>query len=362
MNEYDKIVSGFETPKETDIDVDKVTMKPFEKKTEKDFDIERIGVEQPKWYGELFNILVFATLSLVPLGLITLVDAKWDWSKYASWEFWVDYLTVQGVAWYVRIWVSQTRIRNLKYTNPIYITKENNIQDLVDRDYEKPFIDDYATKDDEMRKIRAWERKIKTKLLKITNKYRINNLTSYVKDTLNIKIDSVEPFILESDKKYRFKWRNRLWVEKQAKLNITINDLVHKLSKEWITLNITTQKVKYNRVSKTILISGIAPSIRKGDDADYKTNTTRVFLKRTLPSFIFIASFMFLILPLFGSGLSKELTAWLKFITKVIMIASSGIMMWLSAPDMFRETEIKATSERETTLNKYYKSSIGQYN
>lgn len=355
MNEYEKIVSGFEIPQEQPKETE--PKKPFEKKTEKDFNIERIGVEQPKWYSEAFNILIFATLSLVPIGLITLVDAKWDWSIYMSWEFWVDYLTVQGVAWYVRVWVSQTRMRNLKFTNIIYITKENNIQDLVDKDYEKPFIDEYATRDDERRKVRAWERKIKTKLLKITNRHRVNNLTSYVKDYLNAQNQALEPFVLESDKKYRLKWLNRLWAKRQVKLNAKINALVHKLSKEWITLNITTQKVKYNRVSKTILISGFAPSMGRSDEADYKTNSARVFLKRTLPSFVFMAALMFLILPLFGSGFSKELTAWLKFITKVIMIASSGIMMWLAAPDMFKETEIKATSERETTLNKYYKSS-----
>lgn len=358
MNEYEKIVSGFETKKEEEKPTK--TKPPFIKRTERDFNIERIGVEKPKWYGEVFNIIVFATLSLVPLGLITLVDAKWDWSTYATWEFWIDYLTVQGVAWYVRIWVSRTRMRNLKFSNQIYITKENNIQDLVDKDYEKPFIDEHATLDDETRKIRAWERKNKIKLLKMTNKHRINNLTSYVKTFLNEQNGILKPFELESDKKYRLKWLNRLWVKKQAKINAKINSLIHKLAKEWITQNINTQKVKYNRVSKTILISGLVPSTKKGDDADYKTNSSKVFLKRTLPSFIFTAAFMFLILPLFGSGFSKEITAWLKFITKVIMIASSGIMMWLSSPDMFKETEIKATSERETTLNKYYKSSIGQ--
>ena len=74
-----------------------------------------------------------------------------------------------------------------------------------------------------------------------------------------------------------------------------------------------------------------------------------------MPMFIFVSFIMFLIVPLFGSGLSKDLNAWGMFLTKVALVASSIFMVWINSRKLFRATEVKASGERSSTLNKYYK-------
>ena len=71
--------------------------------------------------------------------------------------------------------------------------------------------------------------------------------------------------------------------------------------------------------------------------------------------FIFVSFIMFLIVPLFGSGLSKDLNAWGMFLTKVALVASSIFMVWIPIQENFKATEVKASGERSGTLNKYYK-------
>jgi hypothetical protein len=91
------------------------------------------------------------------------------------------------------------------------------------------------------------------------------------------------------------------------------------------------------------------------DEANYKTESAKVFLSSTMPMFIFVSFIMFLIVPLFGSGLSKDLNAWGMFLTKVALVASSIFMVWINSRKLFRATEVKASGERSGTLNKYYK-------
>jgi hypothetical protein len=91
------------------------------------------------------------------------------------------------------------------------------------------------------------------------------------------------------------------------------------------------------------------------DEANYKTESAKVFLSSTMPMFIFVSFIMFLIVPLFGSGLSKDLNAWGMFLTKVALVASSIFMVWINSRKLFRATEVKASGERSSTLNKYYK-------
>lgn len=308
-----------------------------------------------KFFNELFNVLVFGAISLIPLGLITLLDPNWNWRMYATWLFWVDYLTIQVVSWYVRSWVFNNSMRKMMEISKVYHNQELNIQDFVDKDHVEPFIDKYAEDDDEQRKIRAFRRKIKLKLIKLNNKYHINNLSKHFKSTQNGIISASQPFEMKSDIKYKTNLVNSLWAKKQDKINIKINSLFEKLTTEWVENNIDTIKVRYSRVSKSILVSGYTPSQTVNDEANYKTESFKVFMKFTLPSFVFVSVIMFLLVPLIGSSVSNDVGVWGIFITKVLLVASGGVMIAINKRQLFKATHIKAISERNSTLNKYYK-------
>ena len=344
MNEFEKEMLKTEAQK---VAVD--TSKQKKKLT-----LEDVGVNPNEdnplknyWVGELFNILVFAVVSLVPIGLLTLLDPNWDWSMYLTSLFWIDYLTIQGVSWYGRWWIFSTRVRYLLLVDKTYLTNEKNIQTFVDKDFEEPFIEKYADEDNHDRKVRAWRRKIKTKLIRINNRWHINNMASHFKITQNGENIGLDAFSLKSDKK--------IWVWKQKRLNTKINVLFERLTNEWINNNLDTIKIKYSKVSKSILVNGFTPNQTVNDEANYKTESAKVFLSSTMPMFIFVSFIMFLIVPLFGSGLSKDLNAWGMFLTKVALVASSIFMVWINSRKLFRATEVKASGERSGTLNKYYK-------
>lgn len=308
-----------------------------------------------KAVNEIFNLLVFGAISLIPLGLVTLLSPTWNWSLYTTVLFWVDYMTVQFVSWYVRVWVFNNSMRKLMEKSPIYKNHEKNIQDFVDKDFQTPFIDTYADKDRQERKIRAFKRKIKLELIKLNNKYHINNLSQHFKLTSNGSKRAEKPFEMKSDIKYHNKLANHLWANKQLKINDKINSLFDKLTDEWIENNIDTVKVKYSEVSKTILVSGHTPSQTVNDEANYDPETFKVFMKFTLPTVVFISAMMFLLYPLIGSGLSDDISAWGIFFTKVLLVASGGVMIAINKRQLFKATHIKAMSERNSTLNKYYK-------
>lgn len=347
MNEFEKEQLKLESQKiEVKLNKDK-----------KKLTLEDVGVNPNEdnplknyWVGELFNILVFAVVSLVPIGLLTLLDPNWDWSMYSTSLFWIDYLTIQGVSWYGRWWIFSTRVRYLLLVDKTYLTNEKNIQTFVDKDFEEPFIEKYADEDNHDRKVRAWRRKIKTKLIRLNNRWHINNMASHFKITQNGENIVSKPFELKSDKK--------IWVCKQKRLNTKINVLFERLTNEWIETNLDTIKIKYSKVSKSILVNGFTPNQTVNDEANYKTESAKVFLSSTMPMFIFVSFIMFLIVPLFGSGLSKDLNAWGMFLTKVALVASSIFMVWINSRKLFRATEVKASGERSSTLNKYYKKHI----
>ena len=367
MNEFEREKLKLEA-KAIEVDTSKVSKKKLT--------LEDVGVNPNEdnplknyWVGELFNILVFAVVSLVPIGLLTLLDPNWDWSMYLTALFWIDYLTIQGVSWYGRWWIFSTRVRYLLLVDKTYLTNEKNIQEFVDKDFEEPFIEKYADEDNHDRKVRAWRRKIKTKLIRLNNRWHINNMASHFKITQNGENIVSKPFELKSDKLYLRSLKKRFWRifngfvkfrnwrinRKITKINNKVNAKFEKLTTEWIDNNLDTIKIKYSKVSKSILVNGFTPNQTVNDEANYKTESAKVFLSSTMPMFIFVSFIMFLIVPLFGSGLSKDLNAWGMFLTKVALVASSIFMVWINSRKLFRATEVKASGERSGTLNKYYK-------
>lgn len=367
MNEFEREKLKLEA-KAIEVDTSKVSKKKLT--------LEDVGVNPNEdnplknyWVGELFNILVFAVVSLVPIGLLTLLDPNWDWSMYLTALFWIDYLTIQGVSWYGRWWIFSTRVRYLLLVDKTYLTNEKNIQEFVDKDFDEPFIEKYADEDNHDRKVRAWRRKIKTKLIRLNNRWHINNMASHFKITQNGENIGSKPFELKSDKLYLRSLKKRFWRifngfvkfrnwrinRKITKINNKVNAKFEKLTTEWIDNNLDTIKIKYSKVSKSILVNGFTPNQTVNDEANYKTESAKVFLSSTMPMFIFVSFIMFLIVPLFGSGLSKDLNAWGMFLTKVALVASSIFMVWINSRKLFKATEVKASGERSGTLNKYYK-------
>jgi len=312
--------------------------------------------------GEILMNVLLGLMTLTIIGLSELLSPDWNWSIYATSTFWISYGLIQSASWFARIWIYMTRMVHHEKTDTNYEKLNEELQVFVDDDFETPYIEEDAEIDNFNRKKRAWINKQKRKILKIANKHRITNILPYVKDIDKQNLDT-EPFIMSSDievKKW-FKWdftfrlwRKNRWGRKQKRVNSKITRILKTITSDWVLSNIDTIKVKYHKVSRTILCNGYVATKNDDNTPDYQKNSRKIFMKYTIPGFIFMSFFLAIIVPL-GGEWDKSGSAWFQFLTKAAMVLISGALMWLQSQDMFNATSKKAMSERVSTLNNYSK-------
>ena len=308
-----------------------------------------------KFIGEWLITIAFMLITLVIIGLPTLFTMGWDWSIYASSSFWINYFTVQFASWFSRVWILLVKTRQNKMLNVLWIKTGSSIQKYVEQDTNAPFINYNCEITNRERKIRVYKNKQKLKVLKLSMKYKIENILNTLENTLH---SFTEPFKIKSgiithkeNKRVSKRLKRRL-----EKVEYRINQILQTLSDDYIKTNLDNIKVKYNKVSRTILTNGYAPS---GDINEigysYKKKTTENFLQATLPMFLFVSAIMFLIVPLLGD-MNKDWNSWYKFITNMFLVIASAGTMWYSADEIFNKTELRVLIERDDTLREFSKN------
>ena len=337
--------------------------KKFKKITEKDAKITDEGNEDnlTNKIGELLINFALAIMTMTIIGLSELFSPDWEWGIYLTSSFWIGYLLTQSASWFARIWIYITRLRHYENTDKEYLKSQNELQKFIDKDFQEPFIEDYANADDLSRKERAWKNKQKRKIIKVANKFHITNVLPFISDIDSKDIEKTS-FELNTDKQsikwfkydFSFRLRKRIFNYKVKRYNSKLNRILKTLTKDWIDSNLETTKVKYNKVSRTILTSGYVSKKDDSNTPNYKKNSSKIFLKYTIPSFIFISIFMFLIVPLRGE-LNNSASAWFQFITKLMIVFISGALMWYLSHEMFNATSKKSLNERVSTTNNYAK-------
>lgn len=296
--------------------------------------------------GDFLYFILFSLILVAMLGIFELLTPSYDKQMFASVLFWVDYAIIQTAIWSSRIMVKKLGDRKEYRNNKTYLSYEKNIVEKVLVDKEEPYIDELAIKEDKERKIQTFKNQQKLAIINIGIKYRINNLFEHLKHIETAEISNLTPFYLKSDISIKDR--------KQKRLNSKLNELFKTLTNEWIDKNIDTQKVKYNKISRAILTSGISSSGNNNLGEDFKEHATREFLKLTIPTALFTMAFTFLILPLDGDW-RKDANAWFKFISKLLMVVITSIFMWVDNPMLFNRTKNKAIGERSNKLNQFYK-------
>lgn len=318
----------------------------FNKLENKDLDIPKKDKSQTTtliW--EIAFTVLFALMTLFILGIYELFSSRWDWTIYTSGEFWRSYGIIQGASWFARIWVFLIRMKHYERFDKNYTNLEDDMQSLVDADYETPFIEEDANADDFNRKKRAWINKQKRKLIKIANKYHITNLLPMVRAVNSMEFE-MHGFFLKSDKK--------MYRSTEKRVNRKVEYILKTIRDDWCETNLETVRVKYNKVSRTILTGGYVSNKSNDGTPDYKKKSSKAFIRNTVPSFLFVSVFMFLIVPLTGE-LDKSADAWFKFLTNFMLVLASGAIMWYNTPELFKQTSLKAIAERVATTNGYAK-------
>ena len=312
-------------------------------------------IKTRSWFiGEWLITIFFMILTFFIIGLPSLFKLGWDWSIYASEEFWIRYLTVQVAAWFSRVWILAVKTRRNKHLNPTWLNATESIQTFIDKDKKEPFINYNCDLTNRERKIRVFRNKQKLKILKLSIKYKVDNITNHLSSLSHI---TFKPFELKTSintQKRNKKPKKRL-LKRLKKVEYKMNALLKTLTIEYINANYDNLKVKYNRVSRSILTSGYSPKEEQNEQGyTYKTKSVKEFFNATLPTFLFMSAIMFLLVPLIGE-LSNDWNSWFTFITNVFLVFVSMGTMWLSADELFEKTNLRVLLERDDTLRAFSK-------
>lgn len=313
---------------------------------------------------EVILTLIFALFTLVILGLTSLFDQGWDWKRFQSAEFWQNYFLIQSATWFSRVWILVIKNKINSRKNTEYIKSKNNIQTYIDKDFAKPFINENVTVADKNRKIRAWKNKQKLKILKISKKHRVENILNAIDLPLNL---DEEAFLIKTRIKTQPNKENPLfvikwfyWFRKRhvEKVQYKLNALLRTIQDDYISKNLDNLKVKYNKITRSTVTSGHTPKRDRNDlGYSFKENTVSAFLNATLPTFLLVSVFMFLILPLTGQ-MNKDADSWYRFTINVFLVFISAGMMWYTADELFVRTKLRVIREREDTLKTFYNNTI----
>ena len=345
-------------------DIKNISNKPKQDTSQLERDTYKPKSKNRALYGEVIFAILLAIITLMLIGLVNLIVGGFDWEMYKSPEFWKVYITTQLGAWFTRTWVFIIRKKYHKRTHKDYVNSNDKIEEYVKVDYEKPYIDRNVVLDDFNRKKHAWKNIQKRKLIKIISKYQLTNVLDNLKTYENNDFKGLEQLYVNSNIKYRttplnfFKSKNKRieqFDKKLEKVSYAVQSIFYKMSDDYITQNIDVINVKYNRVNRTILTSGIDVGESGSIGYNYDKNTASTFVKEFIPMFLLFSSITFIILPfLKDSSFVKDWEVWGRFIVSLFTVVSAGVMMIFSSEELFEITELRTAKAREETLKTYY--------
>jgi hypothetical protein len=299
-----------------------------------------------KFLWDIKLLIIVQLFALVIIGLDKFLTATWSWAIFKDAEFWSSYILYFIANWCVVIgWIIR-RFTVQKQSNKKFVLNMERIQAKIDIDYDKPFLEEQAHLEDTMRRAEVFNNKIYKQLYKLSVKRHIRDLNAFYQDNDNYTTELLKSF------KGLKKWLKRVELNQAY---ATVLDLREKLKKDWQKQNLPSQKLKYPRVTRSHITSGLKPS---GEFYRFNTYEPKVFsatLKAIAPS-----SFTFSILGLIILSfqfMEKEalLSDYMLFFSQIFLIFINVILIISSLDSIFDRTYLKSTDERRTDIEKFYR-------
>lgn len=277
-------------------------------------------------------IIIINLLALFIIGLDNFIDGKWDWSTFASPEFWYSYLRFQTANWLLAITYLNAALKKIKKNHLDFNNNLKEIQAFVNLDHEDEFIGDQAEIETIIRKRYYLEIKVSKKLLKLKERHKIVNLDDFYRDS---DINTLN-------------WRKR-------RTHAKITSLYEMLTKEWAINNLKGYKIKYPKVNRSLLVSGFQPSQSDGRFNTYTSNTVSSSFKLIAPSTLTVSILMVVLLAFEPIRKEASLGTWLKFASQTLVILWNTLMVTSLAYTIFEMTTLRSSDERKSDLGIFYK-------
>lgn len=302
-----------------------------------------------RYLPEILMILLSSTL----IGIQQFADANWNWRAIFEATFWYEYIPYVMALWIVLISAINGKIKYLLVNDLMYLDLNETIQKYIDNDTNGE-ITKIANKEDRERKIKKYIEKKSYELEKNLKKYNINTiqvLEVYLGlktlDYLNVETD-------ENQTKLNLLMLNGIKIPKRKEnlIKTKLLGLYNELQHDYIEKNIDNIKIKYNRVTYTILTNGKTKSNNYDGDTTLKENLgVEIFSEFGVFQFIMMGAMVFwLAMELTLKEPSMETV--IRFGTKLLMLVWNYIQASFRTPIIFKNTYIRATRERLQILQK----------
>lgn len=270
-------------------------------------------------------ILIINLAGLFIVGADNFLTGEWNWGIFLLPSFWYSYLSFQTANWLIAITWFVNLINKIKRLDKSYNENLDEIQKLVDEDHDHEFLERQANVEALKRKKETLERYVYHKMFTI----KTNNT-----------IDDLDVFLKLDRKSIKGVWKK--WLH--ARLT-RLNDM---LSLEWQKKYLKSYPIKYTRVTRKQIVSGVGVSSKDGEYNDYKTNIVSVSIAKIVPNAIIISVLVFILLAFQFIPKDANLSTWLKFVFQVMAIIWNTMMILSITYTIFESTFLNATEQRRS--------------
>jgi hypothetical protein len=314
----------------------------------------------------LFLPLIFSTIiTLLLLGFIELVNARFDFRVLTSADFWYKFVIFQFSLVLITLAITFTLIKLQRRKNQKYLENNEKIQAHVDRDNLNPYIDDGALEEDIDRRVKAWKRKNKIKIEKWRRKIKYKPEIKDENGTTSTDSEDLLSYESFSNNDHNFIIPNTKWfkttiktvlekhkIKRNIKIRNKIEYYTHMLSDEYILKNIDNLKVKYNKITSQALTSGVNPTNSENGNEPLKAKRLSILLRKNASRILISAGSTALITSMVLDLQEMDLTSWIRILTKLIIVIYNSFMAFVDSDDYFEVTDLYESSVRVQVLNK----------
>lgn len=295
---------------------------------------KKVGDFVSKYWEQITSLI----MAFILIGVQQLAEANFNPKFFLDPDFWYEYIPYVMAIWII---ISSTVNGNKKWQSEVhgvYIKTKDDIQKHVDDNRVNPYIYEGSKIIDRRRKIEAWKSKISGKIDKLRRKSRITSIDN-LKDFLNN-----DDIIIKLKIKVFQKARNK-------RLRDRFKELFEYLGNEYIEQNFNNLKVKYNRVTETVLASGLKPRFGGLGDSDFQEHNTRELFNEFGVGFIVTSLLTAVIIALDLQQKDASITTWITFGFKALMLYTYYFRASARSKPIFEKTSLKALSERLSMLD-----------
>jgi hypothetical protein len=353
MNEIDKLVKdtyGDEKPK---IDLGKVynEYKEVSKETSR---------KVTTWFTKYLEQIIALIFAFVLIGVQQFAEPHFDPYFFLRPKFWFEYLPYVTAIWVIIFAVLTGNNKWLVDVDVEYQKTYDAIQKHVDDDRTTPYIHEGATLEDEMRKTFAWKTKVSKRIEKLRKKYQIGSTSAlmqfvgYKKRSIikgeNGENETVEEVFSGDDTIVAFKIKVLQNARKRG-LRKRLNYLLNLLDDNYIKENLENLNVKYDKVTASILTSGISPSSVKRNTSNYQEKFGSTVFDEFGTGFLVFSLVSAFILSLDLIRKEVGMETWIFFAFKGFMLFTYYLRANARSKVIFKKTVVKALKERLETLD-----------